>query len=170
MAAHRFSAATNTRRYTCTNSGSRTYRASLYRQDITNAAMTMAAPAGFFSGGDVLPDLFSNSSVLNAGTFQSTGVAVSATQNLGSNASATLIYGDAGALTTDKNELVSHSPDELRAMIREGRRQSVTARISATVPHSGTHLMASYQWMGDQPRSDGRKSLLHRGHAAACPG
>ena len=27
-------------------SGSRTYRASLYRQDISNAAVTMAAPAG----------------------------------------------------------------------------------------------------------------------------
>jgi hypothetical protein len=130
-------------------SGSRTYRASLYRQDISNAAVTMAAPAGFFSGADVLPDLFSNSSILNAGTFQSTGVAVSATQNLGSNASATVIYGDAGALTTDKTELVSHSPDELRAMIREGRRQSLTTRISATVPHSGTHLVASYQWTGD---------------------
>ena len=130
-------------------SGSRTYRASLYRQDISNAAVTMAAPAGFFSGTDVLPDLFSNSSILNAGTFQSTGVAVSATQNLGSNASATVIYGDSGALTTDKNELVSHSPDELRAMIREGRRQSVTARVTATAPHSGTHLVASYQFDSD---------------------
>src|SRR5262249_15489546 len=56
-------------------SGSRTYRASMYRQDISNTAMTVAAPAGFFAGGDVLPDPFSNSDILNAGTFQNTGIA-----------------------------------------------------------------------------------------------
>lgn len=132
------------------HSGSRTYRASLYRQDILNAAITMVAPGGFFSGAGVLPDLFSNSSILNAGTFQSTGAAVSATQNLGDDASVTVIYGDAGALTTETNELVSHNPDELRAMIREGRRQQITTRFSATSRHSGTHLVASYQWTGDR--------------------
>ncbi len=131
-------------------SGSRTYRASVYRQDISNAAVTMSGSAGYFSGGDVLPDLFSNSAILNAGTFQSTGVAISATQNFGNNASVTAIYGDAGALTTSKDELVSHSPDELRAMIREGRRQTLATRFNATVPHSGTHLVASYQWTGDR--------------------
>jgi hypothetical protein len=131
-------------------SGSRAYRASIYRQDISNAAVTMAAPGGFFSGGDLLPDLFSNSWILNAGTFQSTGVALSATQNIGDNASATVIYGDSGALTTSGSELVSHSPDELRAMIRQGRRQSITTRVAATAPHVGTHLVASYQWTGDK--------------------
>ena len=35
-------------------------------------------------------------------------------------------------------------------MIREGRRQALTTRISATLPHSGTHLVASYQWTGDK--------------------
>jgi hypothetical protein len=131
-------------------SGSRSYRASLYRQDISNTAVTVSAPAGFFSGADVLPDLFSRSSILNAGAFQSTGVAVSATQNLGEHASASVIYGDSGALTTDQRELVSHSPDELRAMIRQGRRQVIATRLTATAPHSGTHLVASYQWTGDR--------------------
>lgn len=128
---------------------SRSFRASIYRQDISNAAITVAGAGGYFSGPDILPDLFSNSSILNAGAFQSTGVAVSATQNFGNNVSATMIYDDSGALTTDTDELVSHSPDELRAMIREGRRQGITTRVSATVPHSGTHLVASYQWIGD---------------------
>lgn len=131
-------------------SGSRTYKAFIYRQDISNTAITMAAPSNFFSGGDVLPDLFSNSYILNAGTFQSTGVALSATQNLGDNAGVTVIYGDAGVLTAPPDELVSHSPDELRAMIHEGRRQQLTTRVSATAPRWGTHLVASYQWTGEQ--------------------
>ena len=132
------------------HSGSRTYRASVYRQDISNTAVTASAPAGFFSSGDLLPDLFSASSILNVGDFRSTGVALSATQNLGEHVSASVIYGDTGALNTNSHELVSHSPDELRAMIREGRRQAVTARITATAPHSGTHLVASYQWSADR--------------------
>ena len=134
-------------------SGSRTYKASLYRQDISNAAITMAtpgSPAGYFAGADVLPDLFSNSAILNAGTFQSTGAALSATQNLGDNESVTLIYNDAGVLTAPQNEMVSNNPDELRALIREGRRQQLTARYSATIPQSGTHLIASYQFTGTQ--------------------
>jgi Carboxypeptidase regulatory-like domain len=130
-------------------SGSRTYRASMFRQDVSNTALTVAGPAGFFSGGDVLPDLFSNSEILNAGTFQSTGVAVSATQNLGNNANVAVVYGDVGALTTDTNQLVSNSPDELRAKIRQGRRQTLATRISATIPQSGTHLVASYQWTAE---------------------
>jgi len=131
-------------------SGSRTYRASVYRQDVSNAAVTLSAPAGFYSAADVLPDLFSNSSILNAGNFLSTGFAVSATQNLGDNVSVSVIYGDTGALTADPHELVTNSPDELRAMIREGRQQAVTARVTATAPHSGTHLVASYQWTPDR--------------------
>ncbi len=134
-------------------SGSRTYKASIYRQDISNAAITMAtpgAPAGYFAGADVLPDLFSDSSILNAGTFQSTGVAVSATQNLGDNSSMTLLYGDAGVLTAPQRETVSGNADDLRAMIQQGRRQQLTARYSATIPQSGTHLVASYQFTGAQ--------------------
>ena len=60
------------------------------------------------------------------------------------------MYGATGALTVADGELVSSSPDELRSMIRQGRRQSITGRVTATIPHSGTHLIASYQWSGDQ--------------------
>jgi hypothetical protein len=128
-------------------SGSRTYSASVYRQDITNTAITMVAPAGFFAS-DVLPDVFSGSSVFNGGNFQNNGCAVSVTQNLGSNASAAMIYSDTGALTAEQRELVSNSPDELRSMIHAGRRQVAASRFSATVPHAGTRVVATYQWMG----------------------
>lgn len=130
-------------------SGSRTYSASVYRQDITNAAITMSSPAGFFAG-DVLPDVFSGSSVFNAGNFQNNGCSVAVTQNLGSNASAAMIFGDTGALTADGRELVSNSPDELRSMIHTGRRQVAASRFAATLPHAATHLVASYQWTGDR--------------------
>src|SRR5437588_8671199 len=62
------------------------------------------------------------------------------------------MYGWDGVMTVAKRELVSDSPDDLRRMIRAGRRHAATTRISATSPWTGTHLVASYQWAagGDQ--------------------
>jgi Carboxypeptidase regulatory-like domain len=128
---------------------SRTYQISLYRENVDNAALSIVAPAGLFSSGDILPDLFTGTSTFNAGNFQSTGYTASITQNLGDHFSATMIYGSMGALTADHREVVSNSPDELRAMIHAGRKRSATARITATAPWTGTHLIASYQWTGD---------------------
>jgi Carboxypeptidase regulatory-like domain len=128
--------------------GSRTYSGSVYSQYVTNAGITMVAPAGFFAG-NVLPDLFAGTSVFDVGNFQNNGYAGSVTQGLGSNVSATMIYSDNGALTADSHELVSNNPDDLRSMIRAGRRHSITSRVSATVPHVGTRIISSYQWTGD---------------------
>ena len=60
------------------------------------------------------------------------------------------MYGSMGALTADKRELVSDSPDELRSMIHASRRHAATTRITATSPWTGTHMVASYQWTGDR--------------------
>jgi hypothetical protein len=137
-------------------SGSRTYRVSGYREQVRNAALTMAAPDGLFAGGDILPDLFSGSSIFNAGNYQSTGYNASVAQALGEHVTASLIYGSVGALTAQKSEFESADPDELRAMIRAGRRHAATARVAATSPWSGTHLIASYQWTDHRWLSPGQ--------------
>jgi hypothetical protein len=129
--------------------GSRTYSASVYRQNVANAAITMSAPAGLFVG-NVLPDVFAGSSVFDAGNFQNNGFAGSVTQNLGSYASAAIIYSDNGALTADANEVVGNNPDDLRSMIHTGRRHAATTRFSGVLPGAGTRLIASYQWTGDR--------------------
>jgi hypothetical protein len=127
-------------------SGSRSFRFSGYRESVRNAALTMAAPAGLYADGDILPDLFSGSSTFNAGDYQTLGYSASVTQQIGEHLSATVIYGSIGALTAARNDIESADPDELRAMIRAGRRHAATARIVATSPWTGTHLIASYQW------------------------
>lgn len=128
--------------------GSRTYRISAYREVVGNAAMAMVAPSGFLGGADILPDLFSGGSIFNIGDYRSTGYTASITQKFGEHVSATAMYGSTGALRAN-SELVSSSPDELRDMIRSGRRQAFTARTDATIPWTGTHIIASYQWSGD---------------------
>jgi hypothetical protein len=129
--------------------GSRTVQASVYRESVTNAALSIVAPAGLYANGDILPDLLTGTSTFNAGNYQSTGYTGSVTQNLGDHVNAMVIYGSMGALTADNRELVSDSPDELRAMIHSGRKSAVTARFNATSPRTGTHMIASYQWTGD---------------------
>ena len=129
--------------------GSRTYQVSAYRESVTNAALSMVAPAGLYASGDILPDLFTGTSTFNAGDFRGVGYSVAVTQNLGERLAATLIYGSTDALTADSREIVSASPDELRSMIHAGRRHAATARVTATAPWTGTHLIASYQMTAD---------------------
>ena len=129
--------------------GSRTYSISGYRELVTDAALTLVAPAGLYSGGDILPDLFSASSIFNAGDYQSNGYTAAIAQTLGPNVTATVMYGSMGVLTADKGELVSNNPDELRSMIHASRRHAATARVAAVSPWTGTHFIASYQWTAD---------------------
>lgn len=130
--------------------GSRTFRAAVSRENVRNAALTMTGGSGLFSSSDVLPDLFSNSSVFNAGSYQSLGYMASMTQELGSHLRATAMFSSGGALVSAQDKPVSGSPDELRAMIRQGRRRGITAQVAGTSSWTGTNFVASYQW------SDGR--------------
>jgi len=126
--------------------GSRTFRVTAYREAINNLALTTSAPEGALAGMDLLPDLFSTTSIFNAGRFESSGYAISGTQNFGDQVSTTLTYGSVGALTASDRQMESASPDELRSMIKASRKHALTARVAATSPWSGTHFSASYQW------------------------
>ena len=129
--------------------GSRTYQVSTYRENVSNAALSLVAPAGMYTGGDILPDLFTGTSTFNAGDYSSSGYTAAVTQELGPHVNATVMFGSTGALTADNREIVSDSPDELRSMIHAGRRTAATARVAATAPWTGTHFIASYQVTGD---------------------
>jgi hypothetical protein len=130
--------------------GSRSFRVSAYRDVVTNAALTVVGPAGLLSSPDILPDLFSNSSTFNAGNFESFGYSTSFTQNVGDHLSGTVIYGSTGGLTARDSGLSGNGAGELRDLIQPGRAQTATARFSATLPKTGTHMIASYQWTGDR--------------------
>ena len=125
--------------------GSRKFTVSAYHESVDNLALTISSPDGFLPVGDILPDFFSGTAMFNAGNFSSMGYTGSVTQKVGENLSATVVYGSTGALTADRGELVSSDPDELRSMIHAGRQQSLTARLTATSPRTGTRIVASYQ-------------------------
>ena len=126
--------------------GSRSFEAAVFREIVSNAALTISGGDGNFPAWDVLPDLFTSSSVFNAGGYQSTGYMISGTQKLGENLKLGLMYGSGGALVAERTRIVGDSPDDLRSMIRQGRRQALTTQVSGVSPWSGTQFTASYQW------------------------
>jgi len=136
--------------------GSRTYRVSGYHEEVSNAALTIVAPAGLYTGGDILPDLFSNSSIFDAGNYHTLGYTASVTQKMGDRMNVSLMYGSVGVLVPQSDEIPSDNPDDLRHMIRSARRSAVTARTVAVIPGIGTHVIASYQWMDQRSATPGQ--------------
>jgi len=126
--------------------GSRSYKVAVYREETSNATMMISGGDGLLSSGEVLPDLFTSSSVFNAGDYQSLGFMASVTQNLGENLKVSLMYGSGDALLPGRPETAGQSPDDLRALIHRGRRSAVTTQVSGSIPGASTQYSASYQW------------------------
>ena len=126
--------------------GSRRFSIAVYRESMRNAAVMMAAPAGYYSSRDLLPDLSSNSSVFNLGDFQRIGYTASVSQQVGEELTVSVAYGNAGVLKSARSLLETNAPGELRRAMRTTRRNWLAARLSGTAPWAGTHVTASYQW------------------------
>lgn len=135
--------------------GSREFRVSGFREHVTNAALTMVGADGLYAGADILPDLFSDSYIFNAGDYQTLGYSASVTQNLGERLNASVMYGSVGVLVPRSSEIASQDPDDLRDMIHASRRHAVTSRVSGILPGSGTHFLASYQWADQRSATPG---------------
>jgi len=118
-----------------------------YYEAVSNAAMTLVAPEGLFAPGDVLPDISSQSSVLDAGSFQRTGFAASVTQALGDRVQVGSSFGSSGGLTSAQQDLSAASVGALRSNLQTTQRFWASARASAVIPVTGTVITGSYQWM-----------------------
>ena len=126
--------------------GSRTINVSGFREIVSNGAFTMMAPDDLFVAGDVLPDLASNSSIVNVGGYERYGYAASVTQSLGDKLEVSGSFGRAGVLTAGDQVVEAASADDLRAKIRGSQRFWGSARASATLPKTSTQVTASYEW------------------------
>jgi hypothetical protein len=126
--------------------GSRTFTASAYHESVSNAAFLMAAPGGYYSSADLLPDLSTDGSIFNMGRYRRTGLMASVTQKVGGDLSVALAGGNAGVLTPGIRSLTTDDPNELRGLMGSGRRNWVAARITGLAPLTGTRFSAAYQW------------------------
>jgi hypothetical protein len=125
--------------------GSRTFAASVWREEVSNAAFNASsAPVDEFHRGELLPDLSSSMSVMNAGSYRRMGYEAAVTQKLGEDLNATVAYGFAGVLDAAPGEAAS--PGEIRSLLNTTGRHSVTARVNGTAPAVGTRYAASYRF------------------------
>lgn len=123
-----------------------TYGGSVYRETVSNAGLRMLAPEGGLSASpDVLPDLFSNGFVYNAGAYQSLGYAGAVSRRFMEELNVALSLGSGDVLATaDASGL--ETLGDLRSSFRTSRHHWAGARLFGAVPKSGTAYSASYAW------------------------
>src|SRR5579864_6167762 len=126
--------------------GSRTYSLGAYQENVSNAAFMLSSATDFLPAGDLLPDLGSNSTIFNLGSYHRTGYTAAVKQSLGEHAQVSVAAGRTGVLLAGAAGQSFMDSSDLRAGVRQGQRPWVTVRVSGTVPHSGTHISGDYGW------------------------
>ncbi|HYM10400.1 MAG TPA: TonB-dependent receptor [Bryobacterales bacterium] len=126
--------------------GENTVEVAAYRDGFSNATVTALMPGGLYTDGNILPDLFSNTSTFNAGSYQVSGYRAAWSRKWNDHVSAGLAYGLSGALGPERGTLETDNAGELRSILKPVREHSVTAQMIAQVPQAGTRVRGSYQW------------------------
>ena len=124
--------------------GSRTYSASIFREEVTNGTFLISGATAIAGADDLLPDINSRGVIFNLGDYQRGGFAGSVTQALGNRMGVAAAAGRSDALVEAQPS--SLNGDDLRSGIRKAPRAWATARADASLPVTGTHLAGSYGW------------------------
>lgn len=99
---------------------------------------------GTGSASDYLQDFFSNVFAYDAGHSSSMGARFAYQQKFSDNLDTTFVYAYAGALAP----LEDSAETALRDQLVTRYRQSLAARMTASVPHVRTKVTVSYKWIG----------------------
>jgi hypothetical protein len=104
----------------------------------------LSGPFDLLPQSDVLSQIGSESQVFNAGHYQRTGYSAGVTQSLGEHFDVSLAAGRSGALLAGSQS--EPTADALRGSIHTTQRSWLTARVSKTLPFTGTRVITSYGW------------------------
>ncbi|MGH9645280.1 MAG: hypothetical protein ACRD4E_00565, partial [Bryobacteraceae bacterium] len=127
--------------------GSRTYRATVYAEEVSDAAFLMSGDLGFMDSGNLLPDISSLGTIFDVGDYRRMCYSASVTQALGDRVEVSAAAGRADGLQLQQSpDAVPANGDEIRSGIRNTPRPWVTVQADASVPATRTHLATSYGW------------------------
>jgi hypothetical protein len=131
---------------------SRTSRIELaaYRDYVENSAVWGVGRTTALGGlvGDFLPNLVNGGATFNAGDYSSSGVRAVYTQDIGGHVKAAFLYTLGDALVVESREFSGEiTGDNLRAILRPHRTQSVAGKVAALVPVCRTQITTSYEWL-----------------------
>ncbi len=121
----------------------RTWTVGVYHESVTNAAFMLSSPGTGVPAGDLMPDLNSNSSIFNVGSFARTGIDAGMKQRIGDHAELAAAVGRTGALGASGS---SDQAASMRPEIVERQVAWATFRASVVLPVTGTHFTADYGW------------------------
>jgi Carboxypeptidase regulatory-like domain len=127
--------------------GSRTYRASVYAEEVTDAAFLMSGDSGFVDAGNLLPDLSSRGTVFDLGDYHRMGYSASVTQALGDRVEVSVAAGHTDALQLQtSSDVLPASGDGVRSGVRNAPRPWATVEADGSLPVTRTYLATSYGW------------------------
>lgn len=156
--------------------------ASIYRESVSNAGISILGAPSQLLGEELVPDLASNASIFNIGNYRRNGFVAGWTQELPGDWKLSTAYGLGGGLSTDQRQLpavVLSTADPLaasasllaagavRSSIHSKQRQFVSARVNGSVPVIGTRLYSSYLWTDYRALAPFHTSLTGQGLADA---
>jgi len=143
---------------------STTFNITGYRDSVGNLAMTVFTSDNLVVS-DLLPDISSRSSVLNAGSYQAFGYTASVTQAVGDKVELGSSFGRADALTAGPQDVAVAAAEDIRADLHSSQRFWASAHASATLPFTGTKISGSYQWMDPRAIMPSHYYLTQRNYA-----
>jgi outer membrane receptor protein involved in Fe transport len=124
--------------------GDTSFNAALYQERVGDLAMSVAAAPGLLSASDLLPDISSNSSIVNAGNYRARGLMTGVSQAFWDAWSVGLTYGY--GTTLERAGGAFRDALSLRQAIRPVDRHWTAVRLSGLVPGAGTRFTAAYVW------------------------
>jgi hypothetical protein len=98
--------------------GSRTYSLGAYQENVSNAAFMLSSAPNFLPAGDLLPDVGSNSTIFNLGSYHRTGYTAAVKQSLGEHMQVSVAAGRTGALLAGGVDQSFVDSRDLRAGVR----------------------------------------------------
>lgn len=120
-----------------------------YHDDFSNAAvMAMVGGAAGFLSGYAMPAAVANGAVLDGGHYNSAGVRASLTRQVNSHVQASAFYATGSALAVPfAGVLGAAAATDIRQAMRVQQSEALGGKVCARLPHSGTTLVTSYEWV-----------------------
>src|SRR5262249_19274535 len=117
-------------------------------EDIRNGAATVVGDgvSGVFDANQLIGDFDSHNQIVNIGSYRRSGYAVGMSQTLGDHIEASISAGYGGVLAAQGHVTYLEDPTLAHSWLHRMDKPWITARVSGTIPHTGTKLSTSYGW------------------------
>ncbi len=126
--------------------GKNNFQVAWYSDRVSDPALTGVGDPGGMTG-DFLPDIYSGTFTWGGSRLTSNGVRIVAQRKLCSDLTATLDYSYGAALQLERANV---DWNEVKSALENGYQQSLTYKMTGTIPLSHTHWIASYKWTSGQ--------------------